>query len=319
MNPTSVWEQLEGRILTLSETIWEGRCRAPDIQEWLGNFDGRHQHDRSVERLHALYLLSRVSFFGEVELRVLLRSLFRDHFQYRLVQQIRKEFGGTRDSRQVDKIFRRQLVGTRFLGMGSPAESGTHLLYYFRQENHLPKELFPHQHELFTSAISDPKSKLRSGIERIVFIDDLCGSGKQAVTYSKGLLRDIRMLSARANRTVEAQYLVLFGTERGLENAAQHSDFDVVEAVSELDETYETYGPDSRVFRRAPEEIDKSVSEDMANGYGAELWPAWPLGYENGQLLLGFHHNMPNNSLPILWCNRDNPPWTAILPRHHKR
>jgi hypothetical protein len=311
--------ELVRRIKTLSERLWENHCQAPDIEAWLANFDGRHCGDKADERLHALHLLASVSYFGLRELRVLLRALFRDLYRYPIVQGIRSELGGSRDILEINQRFQHELEATRFIGMGSAAESGTHLLYYFRQENRLPRHLFVHQHELLTSAATDPDADLASAtLKRIVFIDDICGSGEQAVRYSNTILRDIRAVAARRSRTVEFYYLVLFGTLNGLRRAARDSDFDHVSAVSKMDGTYKTFGPESRLFRKPPTAIDRSTSERLAGSYGSELWSRWPLGFEDGQLLLAFHHNVPDNTLPIIWFDEGVPTWTAAFPRSPK-
>ncbi|HEV7503728.1 MAG TPA: hypothetical protein VGS07_02335 [Thermoanaerobaculia bacterium] len=319
MTAEETYDQLIRRLKTLSERLWEGRCQAPDINAWLSNFDGRHCGDISSERLHALHLLASVSYFGLREIRVLLKSMFRDLYRYPIVQQLRRELGGTTDTDKIASCFTEELQATRFVGMGNPAESGTHLLYYFRQENSLPRSLFVHQHELLTSAATDPDADFSSSsLKRIVFIDDFCGSGEQAVRYSRTILRDLKAVSTRRSHPVQFCYLVLFGTSSGLASALHDSAFDVVDAVSELDTTYQTFADDSRVFRRPPDGIDITTSENLATEYGSELWPEWPLGYENGQLLIAFHHNIPDNSLPILWFDEGGTTWAPIFPRHPK-
>ena len=316
---STTYDDLIRRVKTLSERLWEGNGQEPDIRAWLSNFDGRHARTPEIEHLHALHLLSSVSYFGLREMRVLLKALFRDKFRYPIVQQIRQDLGGARDENEIHRQFAAELAATRFIGMGNPAESGTHLLYYFRQENQLSRALFVHQHELLTSAVTDPSVDFADpNLKRVVFIDDLCGSGEQSVLYSKTLLRDLKHVASLKGRSIQFQYLVVFGMASGLAVAARDSDFDVIDAVCELDGTYLTYGPDSRVFRRPPNGIDKVVSQQFATGYGAELVPRWPLGYANGQLLLAFHHNVPDNSLPILWYEEGDKPWVAAFRRHLK-
>jgi hypothetical protein len=319
MTAETTHDDLVRRIKTLSERLWEGHCKAPDIDAWLSNFDGRHSTDLATEQLHALHLLASVSYFGLRELRVLLRAMFRDCFRYPIIQHLRADLGGVCDTAEIQARFASELAATRFIGMGNPAESGTHLLYYFRQENRLPRTLFVHQHELLTSAATDSTVDFAdANLKRVVFIDDLCGSGEQSVRYSRTLLRDLRNVASRRSRKLEFQYLVLFGTTSGLARAKSESDFDLVDAVSELDETYHTYGVNSRVFRKPPDGIGKDVSEVIARAYGSELWPAWPLGYDDGALLLAFHHNVPDNTLPILWYEEGQLLWTAAFPRRPK-
>jgi hypothetical protein len=319
MSEPDTRDALFRRIKTLSERLWEDHCQAPDIEDWLGNFDGRHCADLSLERLHALHLLSSVSYFGLRELRVLLKAMFRDYYRYPIVQALRPQLADSRDAVAMARLFQDELRATRFLGMGNPAESGTHLLYYFRQENRLSRSLFVHQHELLTSGVTDPDVDFAEpNVKRIVFIDDVCGSGEQSVRYSTTLLRDLKAIAQRRGRHVEFHYLVLFGTTTGLKRATRESDFDYVAAVSEIDETYKTFGAKSRVFRKPPAGIDKATAETLARGYGGELSARWPVGYEDGQLLIGFHHNVPANSLPILWWDEGEPPWIAAFRRRPK-
>lgn len=320
MSTDETREEQIRRLKMLSERLWEGRCKGPDIDAWLNNFDGRYcGGDSEKERLHALYLLAHVSYFGLPEIRVLLRAMYRDLFRYPIIQTLRQELGGTKDAELIGQRFEEELQATRFVGMGNPAESGTHLLYYFRQENRLSRSLFVHQHELLTSAATDPDVDFSpSDLKRIVFIDDFCGSGEQSVRYSNKILRVLDDVAKRHGRKVEYFYFVLFGTIDGLNHARSKSRFDVVEAVGELDSTDQTFGADARIFKRPPGGVTAETARRLAFHYGRELYPHWPLGYENGQLLLAFNHNIPDNSLPILWFDKGQPAWTAIFPRHPK-
>ena len=56
----------------------------------------------------------------------------------------------------------------------------------------------------------------------------------------------------------------------------------------------------------------------MTEGYGKKLFPAHPIGYEDGQLLLGFTHNTPDNAPPIFWDEGRNTPWAPIFVRYDK-
>lgn len=319
MHNSETRKRLQAKLKTLSEVLWEGQCTDPDIEEWLSNFVGRHLSNQDAEHLHAMHLLSCFSYFGSAELRVLLLSMYRDFFRYPIIQELRRKLGGTRNCQEVAESFREELKTTRFLGMGNPAESGTHLLYHFRYANRIPLRLFVHQGDLFTGGVTEANTRLRADIRRVVFIDDLCGSGKQAVDYSRGIVRDLKAVAARTNSHVECVLLVLFGTQRGLALVRQKAEFDDVRAVNELDDTHMTYGPMSRVFRNAPVGISKEHSKQMAEQYGKELFPRGALGYRASQLLLGFHHNVPNNTLPIIWSSNRKMGWKPAFPRQRKR
>ena len=92
--------------------------------------------------------------------------------------------------RPFPRLYQLALAETRFLGIGNPSESGTHLLYYFRQENQLAPSLFVHPHELFDKLRENRATTFR--LKRLIFLDDFCGSGTQACRYSRRLLPKLR-------------------------------------------------------------------------------------------------------------------------------
>jgi len=143
MNDIITQEDLFDRIKVLNETAWENKIKRPVIDAWLGNFAN------DDEKLHALYLLSQFMYFESSEIRTLLISLYRDLIKYPLIEQIRRNLGDTLDFDRVNEEYDKEKIYTRFLGMGNPSESGTYLLYFFRQENRLSKKMFINSYEIF--------------------------------------------------------------------------------------------------------------------------------------------------------------------------
>ncbi|MBO1902453.1 hypothetical protein J4H92_10885 [Leucobacter weissii] len=313
----SIEEAIQSRIRTLSEEVWSGVVQGSDVERWLGNFDGRVLGVER-ERLHALHLLANFDFFGINEVREMLKSLFRDLFRYPIIQASRKALGHTRDFLSLDAEFRRELATTRFLGMGNPSESGAHLLYYFRQVNKLPKSLFIHQHEIMAKAPGVSNNAIAiQGLKRLVFIDDLMGSGQQATEYSKKLLQYVRQTAQESSLDLEISYFTLFARSQALETVRKLP-FDHVETVNELDDAEKAFDKRSRVYISPPVEITLDEAKRFAEAYGKLLVPNHPLGYKDGQLLMGFQHNVPDNSLPIFWLNEYSIEWEAVFPRYSK-
>ena len=134
------------KVKVLNEQLWGGRANRPAIDAWLDNFD-MPGNETQRERLHALFLLSNFMYFGSKEMRELMKALYRDLYRYPVIAGIRKSNSHTTDRGLIDRLFEDELNCTRFIGVGNPSESGCHLLYYLRQENALPKNLFIHTHE----------------------------------------------------------------------------------------------------------------------------------------------------------------------------
>lgn len=310
--------EIISRIRTLSEEVWEDSVSGPDIDRWLQNFNGAIL-SVEAERLNALHLLAHFNYFGLREIRELLKSVYRDLFRYPIIQNIRKANNSTRDFAFLDSEFKKELEATRFLGMGNPSESGAHLLYYFRQENGLAKRYFIHQHEILDKPPGDPEARLAiAGLRRLVFVDDLLGSGTQATDYSNKLLQSVKAAAERDGVELEVCYYTLFAKPEGLSLARSQAGFDSVKAVHEIDATQNAFDLNSRVYARSVPGVSLLQGVQLAAGYGERLFPGHGLGYRNGQLLLGLHHNVPDNTLPIFWFDETAIEWSPVFPRYNK-
>lgn len=318
--PADTWNALRERITILSERAWENRNTWPSVLAWLRNFDGRAGFDPEVEQLHALFLLSQFLFIGGAETRVLLRAIYRDLFFVPLIQEVRQNLGGSRDYHAVAKGVEEALARTRFLGVGNPSESGVHLLYYFRQENSLPKDLFLDPAAMFTTSVTPDGVTSRSvadpNINRYVFVDDVCGSGETAIKYSKNVLAEL----AAEVKDVKLHYLSMFATKVGMDRVRRCTRFGMNSAaVFELDETYQCLSERSRILHARPAHIEPDTLSKIALTYGALICPAHPGGFDDNQLLLGFQHNTPDNTLPIIWGEGSlATPWTPAFKRYPK-
>lgn len=309
-------DDLQAKMKALNETLWEDRARWPHVEKWAHQF--RSTSDLADdEQIQMLFLASHFTYFGIREIRALLRSLFRDIYQYKMVEEIRRQNADTLDRTFISDEFKRQLSVTRFLGVGNPSESGSHLLYYFRQENRLGKEYFINSHEVFSrlGAWRFYLTKVRDpSIERYVFIDDLCGSGSQAAAYSRSLVQPLKRLNPRAR----VCYYTLFATSYGLSEIKKLHWFDDVATVVELDDSFKCFSDISRIYKNEQAPFDKGAAASISRQYGQMLEPQFPLGWRDGQLLIGFCHNTPDNTLPIMWYDGPNHAWTPLFRRFPK-
>ena len=327
-------DKLLAKIKDLNETIWDRRASEPQINDWLKNFSAPANGTEDERKLHALYLLSQFMYFGSRQMREMMRVLFRDLYRRPIIEAIRKGNADTIDRQLIEREFQAALEGTLFLGVGNPSESGCHLLYYFRQENGLPKTRFIHTYQIFQRQRLTNPQMIRAilslligrrdhyagtvalrypNVHRYVFIDDFCGSGHQGVAYSRDVVEDIKSLDPSAH----ISYFVLFGTQDGISVVKQDTEFDVVECIFELDSTFCCFSPSSRYFPYP--DVTATFAEEMCSIYGNLLFPQGPLGHGNCQLLLGFQHNTPDNTLPIFWSEDvGSYQWRSIFRRYSK-
>lgn len=312
-----IYDELQKKIKTLNESIWERRADWPTVRRWLSQFrvNERRQED---EQLHALFLLSHFLYFGANEIRALLKSLFRDHVDYRITTGIRKALGNTLDRVAIGAAREDALRRTRFVALGNPSESSAMMLYYFRQENNLPKSMFANAVELFSI---DPRSGQITGVSdpsitNYVFVDDLCASGSQAVKYSNQIVTALKNLQPGC----DVCYYALFALQTGMQHIKRSTAFDVVDAVVEIDETFRCFSDDSRIYKGDVDGLDRDSALKVFVHYGEQLWREHPLGWEDGQLAIGFSHNTPDNSLPIFWADSSfcSLAWMPLFKRYPK-
>lgn len=313
---------LEENLRVLVAHAWDQEVKWSHIEAWIENFKGEVLSAQE-EQLYALVTLSRFMYFGKRLVREMLKSLYRDHFRSVVMQRIRRNYNGTKDLALLQAAYEHELNSTRFLGVGNPSESGAHLLYYFRQVNYLKKDLFVDVSAAFYPQINrDPTSPgfsyvpREAGVNRYIFFDDMVGSGDQACKYLSPYLRDLR----RANRNIDLRYLCLFSTTEGLNRLNHPSLFDGgAVCLFELDGSYKCLQNDARYFLGAPSWFDTADLEKLVLNYASKVHPYNPRGYKNGELMLGFSHNTPDNTLPMFWCGTNGSGWNPVFLRYDKK
>lgn len=307
------------KLKLLNETIWEKKATQKKINKWLNNF-------RDDEKIHALYLLTQFIYFNKFQIETLLKSIYRDLYKYKQIESIRLDNNDTLDNEFINQEYKNILSKTRFVTLGNPSESSSELMPLFRKINDLPITLFSH-----ISTIKDgPKN-----VNHFVFIDDLCGSGTQALRYSDEIIPEIKKTHPRA----KFSYFMLLGTKDGKSKVIDESKFDTVASVLDLDSTYKCFDEHSRAFMNKDAFIDAEKIFEFAGSYGQNLMKHFlkenkpkikdetlerisgekKFGFGDGQLSIGFHHNTPNNSLPIFWYNDAPVIWVPIFKRVNKK
>jgi hypothetical protein len=311
--------EIDRSLRTLVEHAWDREVTWSQIQAWAANFDGNFTN-ADDERLHSLIALSRFIYFSKRLVREMLRSLYRDQFQAPLVQRIRRNLRNTRDHQVIGQQYEHELRSTRFVGVGNPSESGAHLLYYFRQINRLSKDNFVDLGAAFSDVRPGGRTSSMQAedlsVSRYVFFDDVVGSAEQSTLYLSNKLKRIR----KGNSQLDLRFMCLFASTSGLDKLNSKNMFDgKATCLFELDETYRVFGAAQRYFPSGlAGTFNANLFEQMARHYGQVLFPGHAAGYKDGQFMLGFTHNTPDNTLPIFWDEGRKTPWNPIFVRYDK-
>lgn len=290
-------------IVDRNSYLWENRLTRKIVTMWLDNFSGEAA-ECSKEQSIALDLLNNFTYYSEKEIKYLCRASFS-------LLKRRKITENPSLYLKMGTDFTNEFISScRFSYIGRASESGGLVLYYFRQENGLSAEQFAEPAAFLTGEISDTELKNAN----LIFIDDFLGTGRTACDFW-----DSR-ITAIMNKYPQAKfhYLALVATTRGIDKVRSHTSLDVV-CPQILDDSYRVFSECSSAF---PDKERREDAKKVCEFYGCHLVnQCHALGYRNSQALLGFHHNVPDNTLPVIWSETKRPNnkrWHPLFKREPK-
>lgn len=205
-------------------------------------------------------------------------------------------------SGELKKIFHNDFSAVRIFSLGnSSSASGANFLYGFRKELKISQKCFPS--ERFTEIDL-------TGIKTLVFVDDIIGSGDQATRFAKKTFSQI-------SPNIDKYYVVLLALKNGLNKVKNEAGFKMVIPAKGLSEEYKAFSSKSCYFTNR---LQRERLKKICHKYGKQLYPKYPLGYEDSQSLFVFPHNVPNNTLPIIWAGPESEsklgvPWKPLWKR----
>jgi len=315
---------LENKIKYLKEWIWGNDITSNNINQWIENFKGLYDHDLEREQINARYLLSQFMYFSQREIRLLLVAVYRDLYYKPLISTIRNADKSI-SLNNLQSVMNKKLKSTRFLGVGNSSESSCLLLYYFRQMNEIPIEYFMDNCEIFTYDESGnicglKKDENGNEIEYYIFLDDISATGRQAKKHFNNIHYE-KILTFNPNAKI--YYYTLFRTVDAYNFLEEHIPEITTKTIFELDNTYKTYGEESRHFIQNDNFPDlhtqeKEYNKGVCKKYMESKVEKYELcGFLDSQLMLSFFYNTPNNTLPIFWVNKGTE-WQALFKRFSK-
>ncbi len=281
-------DRLRRIIRKTSIVAWQKEISEDKIDKWLENYDGSFFKDKANERKLALWLLAHFTYYSKVDVRILCKKLY-DQYIHEKIQQCR----GKDISQSINDI----VANTLFVGLGNDSESGNNILYYFRQENQLSKKNFDLEEKPY---------------ENLVYVDDVTISGEQALRY-------IRLRKIKAKNTYVA---TLIATEKAIKRLTENRNISKAIATVILDKRDKAFSDESYVFSDNRIHDIRQIARDFCKLYGSkaikncEDMGDYSLGFDDGQYMIGFEYNTPDNTLPIFWGMGEN--WNPLFKRYPK-
>ena len=273
------------QIMNISATVWKHELTGKDIENWLSNFTGEI-FTVEEEKLIALWLLTHFVYYNEDEVRYLCKILYKDFVHYLICENSILES-------DVKEYIKSVITNYQFYYLGKASESGSFILYFFRQVNNLALVNFS-KHLNIEEEIPG----------NIVFIDDVtltADETSQAYMY-------FDKLKVKDNKKI---LLTLIASEEAIKNLEKIGV--IVIAAIILEKRNRCFDSASDIFQHNNHLMD--ACQKMCTHYGTKIKPGMPLGYKNGQYTFGFFYNTPDNTLPVFWADDS---WNPIVKRYDK-
>lgn len=270
-----------------------------DVEEWIAQFSPKGKR-------FAVRLLEHLDFRDTEAIRLLCRKAHQD-----LVAKITEH--------AASKAF--------YVAVGHPAKSGSHVLYYYRQENLTDSKVkrrekgetaFLSVHDLphagYLASFDKPKNFYRQ--HKIILVDDIIGSGKQFKEEFQQLLEFLPFLQEPAfHETV--YYVALLALPDGINKIiGKYRQMDgricIGEELSDRHQAFSDSVFPIKGESRKAKRLIKQISMNNKLYFDKQGKPR-PFGHHDDALLIAFEHNTPNNTLPIFWAKRKK--WTPLFER----
>ncbi|MBX9939063.1 MAG: hypothetical protein K2Y32_07400 [Candidatus Obscuribacterales bacterium] len=193
---------------------------------------------------------------------------------------------------------------------GSPAKSGSTCARMFKQEQ---------PGRIDDAHISDIKEHLKnSGMQydALVFVDDTIGSGANVETLVANL-KEQELDAELKRRSISIYLCSVVALRDGLEVAQRAcAKFACQAEVLSLYEFRKCFDAGIGIFQG---DNDRLKAMSIANEFGLKLRQEDPLGFNDSQMVVVFHDNSPDNTLPVLNAlpnqRSKTKSWIPLFPR----
>ena len=276
-------EKMIIRIKEISVASWDNALESLTVKSWLTNFTGEFFGNQAAEQNLALWILENYVYYTDRDVRAMAKNMWWKYLHHQL---IRLESSNTLADKPIPEKIEYIKDETIIQPLGNCSGSGTNVAYCFRQTNRLKKERF----DLLNA----------QDFKYLVLVDDATLSGHQAeenlAQFDKYIGKERFILTYISSMRAK-EYL--------------HEKVTLISSV-DLDEKSRCFDSNSYVFRIHPNWT--AIAKKMCEHYGQKLDPHNPVGFRKGQYTLGFHYNIPNNSLPIFWGTLGG--WVPLFTRY---
>jgi len=183
--------------------------------------------------------------------------------------------------------------------LGEPGKSGELIMYHFRRASNTITKF-----ENFWEIPNFPSES------RIVFVDDIIGSGNQSMEFVDHLKNRV---SGFFNSSHQPYLFTICGTPTGIANVTEQTGFGVVCAVTLDDSRFNFYHESNAIFSSEEKEQMRQLNTRL----GEHAF------FAQG-LLVAFYFTTPDNTMRFIWDDKrqyddehgKRRSWVALLPKN---
>lgn len=196
--------------------------------------------------------------------------------------------------------------------LGKPGKSGAAVSYWIHglmRRNDSENTTFHSSVEAFISYRNAVAWETLNDV--VVYVDDFIGSGGsvvKALSLEKRVRPEV-LSDACSGRLYFVAAIVM---DNGYSRITQ----DISGAVILGDSYCKGFNPHKKVFGSY---FKTKAVREICYKYGEQLYKSWPLGYQNTQSLVLMQHSSPNNTVPVLWSDKQyqGRNWIPLVPRNN--
>jgi hypothetical protein len=267
------------------------------FEAWMGNFVTPEDRYLAARLLEGLTFRSQSMVCSSIDhlLQNILPCELRrlGLFRYRSIDEFLETLVAGDKSHQV------RFVAIDGAHEPTPGKSGAIVIRQFRRHANISKQLTCRPENIAT---------LPDTVKCLVFVDDMVGTGTQFLSFGT-----YYQLQDQATRK-KLLYCPLVAFESGVAEISRSAPWVKVLEVELLDARHKFYRPaahDARLWS-----VDQANDVADVRSHLAELAKARAIPASTRftlDLVLGFEHATPNNTLPIMWAQ--SPTWSPLLVR----
>lgn len=306
------------------------------LQAWLQQFDKKDQKSM-------LYLSSKIIFLTQAQITYLMEYLFQNKLKKMILEDIIKKKNFEHFSyKKAENYFAEELEKTLFVGLSDSSRINdfTHVnsLYIKRQVNtgiELETLLYPVKKSCEIGINSEEDKELIRVFEkdvllkdekikdkvRLIILEDFTGSGSDIIET----LNYLYSSQLPFKEIVFASYIITYKAINRLERWIKRNNSDGRRYFYAygilIPEEAKCCGNNNSYLKLDwhNESIDicENVSQTCEDVYNKRFFEEdrlkYVYGYENVKIAFVYYYNCPDNSLPIIWCDKGG--WKPLFPR----